>query len=135
MRFFVCPAFGIAVFLSTINDIAAAAAFQPKLPMEIPVLVIKYFPVKGDRIDQAVTGDWGESLAETRKKTAVQTEQIVHALQDGSRYHAYEPSRQAEPRLQNPRHHRIPGAAAHRRQVRPERSDDGLQSDYAAGRH
>jgi len=37
--------------------------------MKIPVLVVKYFPVKGDRIDQSITGDWGAPLEETRQKT------------------------------------------------------------------
>jgi hypothetical protein len=76
----------------------AADVYQPKLPMEMPVLVIKYFPVKGDRIDQTVTGDWGESLIETRKKTTLQTEQVARALQEGSRYHGYK-DRTAQPSL------------------------------------
>ena len=41
---------------------ALADTAAPSLPMKIPVLVIKYFPVKGDRIDQTVTGDWGAPL-------------------------------------------------------------------------
>jgi D-amino peptidase len=67
----------------------SADIYPPKLPIEIPVLVINYFPVTGDRIDRTVTGDWDESLAETRRKTTVQTEQVVQALQEGSRYHGY----------------------------------------------
>jgi hypothetical protein len=67
----------------------AADAYQPTLPMEVKVLVIEYFPVKEDRIDQAVTGDVGDSLAEIRKKTTKQTEQVAHALQEGSCYHGY----------------------------------------------
>jgi hypothetical protein len=35
-------------------------------PIEIPVVVVKYFPVAGDKIDVRVTGDWGDSLASTR---------------------------------------------------------------------
>ena len=41
------------------GPMAATEVYRPKLPMEIRVLVIKYFPVKGDRINQTVTGDWG----------------------------------------------------------------------------
>jgi D-amino peptidase len=67
----------------------SADVCQPKLPIEIPVLVMEYFPVTGDRIDRTVTGDWEESLAETRRKTTLQTEQVVQALQEGSRYHGY----------------------------------------------
>jgi len=85
----------LAVFVAAL---AAAEPYQPKLPMEIKVLVVKYFPVKGDRIDQTVTGDWGESLEETREKTTTQTDQILHALQEGSRYHGYK-SRVAKPSL------------------------------------
>ena len=35
------------------------------LPLEIPVFVVRYFPVRGERIDQAVTGDWDAPLDET----------------------------------------------------------------------
>ena len=42
---------------------------EPRLPMRIPVLVIKYFPVKGDLIDVEVTGDCGAPLDEMRQKT------------------------------------------------------------------
>ncbi|HUU11687.1 MAG TPA: hypothetical protein VM431_14265 [Phycisphaerae bacterium] len=59
------------------------------LPYEIPVLVIKYFPVKGDRLDRAVTGDWGETLDATRAKTDRVTQVVKAALEEGSRYHAY----------------------------------------------
>ena len=63
----------IALVLVVATEHVNAAAPQPKLPMPIPVLVVKYFPVDGDRIDQQVTGDWGASLAETRQKTDQQT--------------------------------------------------------------
>ena len=77
---------------------AFAAADTPTLPMKIPVLVIKYFPVKADRIDLAVTGDWGASLEETRLKTDKQTKAVIHALQEGSRYHGYKDA-EAQPSL------------------------------------
>ena len=67
----------------------AADAYAPKLPMEVRVLVIRYFPVKRDRIDQTVTGDWGDALEATRTKCAAQTKAVIQALQEGSRYHAY----------------------------------------------
>jgi hypothetical protein len=57
--------------------------------MQIPVVVVKYFPVKGDLIDQKVTGDWGAPLEETRKKTDQLTQEVLAALQEGSRYHGY----------------------------------------------
>src|SRR5271166_1602093 len=87
-----------ALLILFIPGLAAADAYQPKPPMEIRVLVIKYFPVNGDRIDQTVTGDWGASLEETRTKTTTQTEQVAHALQEGSRYHGYK-DKSAKPSL------------------------------------
>jgi hypothetical protein len=77
---------------------AWAADYEPKLPMEIPVLVVKYFPVKGQLIDQQVTGDWGAPLDETRNKTAALTQEVITALQEGSRYHGYR-DEQAKPSL------------------------------------
>jgi hypothetical protein len=70
----------------------------PTLPMKVPVLVIKFFPVKGDRIDLAVTGDWDASLEETRLKTDKLTKDVIHALQEGSRYHGYKDT-EAQPSL------------------------------------
>ena len=61
-------------------------------------MVVKYFPVKGDLIDQKVTGDWGAPLEETRKKTEQLTQEVLAALQEGSRYHGYKDER-AKPSL------------------------------------
>ena len=105
--------------LGSLAAISAAEREAPKLPMEIPVLVVKYFPVKGDRIDQKVTGDWGAPLEETRKKTEQLTEEVIAALQEGSRYHGYKDKRrQAQPCLQGGGDLRVPGAAADRRPLR-----------------
>lgn len=79
----------MALLCLAVPILRAADPYRPKLPLEIKVLVVKYFPVKGDRIDRAVTGDWGESLEETRKKTTALTEQVARALEEGSRYHGY----------------------------------------------
>lgn len=75
-----------------------AQPHEPQLPMQVPVLVVKYFLVKGDLIDQKVTGDWGAPLEETRKKTEQLTEKVLNALQEGSRYHGYKDQR-AKPSL------------------------------------
>jgi hypothetical protein len=81
---------GLTALLAAPNhDLRAADAYRPKLPMEIKVLVVKYFPVKGDRIDKAITSDVDEPLADIRLKTTIQTEQVAQALQEGSRYHGY----------------------------------------------
>lgn len=71
---------------------------EPRLPMTVPVLVVKYFPVKGDRIDQKLTGDWGAPLEETRRKTEQQTREALAALEEGSRYHGYK-DKSAKPSL------------------------------------
>ena len=83
---------------STASSQAFADTDAPTLPMKMPVLVIKYFPVNGDRIDLAVTGDWGASLEETRQKTDKLTKAVIHALQEGSRYHGYKDT-EAQPSL------------------------------------
>jgi hypothetical protein len=67
----------------------ARAGDEPTVPMSVPVLVIKYFPIAGDRIDVKVTGDCGEPLDEMRKKTTALTQEVLTALQEGSRYHGY----------------------------------------------
>lgn len=59
------------------------------LPMEVPIVIVKYFPVNGDRIDIRVTGDWDESLEAARRKAERIAEQTVAALEEGSRYHGY----------------------------------------------
>lgn len=58
-------------------------------PFDIPVLVVRYFPIQGDRIDIRVTGDWGAPLADTRAKTERLTREIIEALEQGSRYRGY----------------------------------------------
>ena len=79
----------VAFFLGCVPCLDTAA----QVPTNVPVLVINYFPVKGDRIDQSVTGDWGATLTETRQKTDIQTKQVIAALQEGSRYHGYKDQR------------------------------------------
>ncbi len=69
--------------------VSIQAAEPPVPPWEIPVLVVRYFPVAGDRIDLKATGDWGESLAATREKTERVTREVIQALEEGSRYHGY----------------------------------------------
>jgi len=68
---------------------AGVAEESPAVPCRIPVVVASYFPVKGDRIDIEVTGDWDSTLAATREKTKRQTRELIEALENGSRYHGY----------------------------------------------
>lgn len=71
---------------------------EKSTPYVIPVLVLKYFPVKGGSIDINVTGDWGQTLEETRTKTDRLTSEVISALEDGSRYHGYK-DKNARPSL------------------------------------
>ena len=76
----------------------AAEPYRPKLPMDVPVVVVKYFPVRGELIDRAVTGDWGASLTDTRAKTDKLTAVVARTLTEGSRFRAYK-NPQAKPSL------------------------------------
>lgn len=67
----------------------------------IPTLVVSYFPVKDDRIDQAVTGDVNAPLEAIREHTTQTTRRVVTALETGSTYHGYkDPSAQPSLRYQ-----------------------------------
>ncbi len=59
---------------------------------EIPIIVVKYFPVKGDLIDISVTGDWGKSLSFTQQKVDSISNRLVDVLGNASRYRAYKNS-------------------------------------------
>jgi hypothetical protein len=58
-------------------------------PFHVPTLIVRYFPVKGDQIDRSITGDVGGSLRDLRAHTERTTQQVIEALHQGSRYHAY----------------------------------------------
>lgn len=60
-----------------------------ELPIQIPIVIVKYFPLDGNNIDIKVTGDWGDSLSATREKTERITQRTIAALEEGSRYHGY----------------------------------------------
>jgi hypothetical protein len=81
--------FFIFLILLSITIQAAAQPAAGRYPIEIPVLVVKYFPVKGENIDIEITGDWGKSLTYTRHKTDSLTQQLVDFLNDASRFRAY----------------------------------------------
>jgi hypothetical protein len=61
----------------------------PSDVLNVPVLVIRYFPVKQGRIDRAVTGDVEASLEAIRRHTETITHRVVSALEMGSIYHGY----------------------------------------------
>ena len=56
----------------------------------IRVVVAAYYPAQGTMIDRTKTGDWGESVEFTRNKVDSVTTALKRALEEGSRYHAYE---------------------------------------------
>ena len=80
----------------TINSFTQTDSRQ--VPFEIPVVVVKYFPVKDSLIDIEMTGDWGKGLDYTRHKTDSITQRLTDFLQDASRYHAYK-NPEAQPSL------------------------------------
>lgn len=68
----------------------------------IPVLLIHYFPLRGQQIDRSVTGDVGGTLDQLRAHTARTTDQVIAALEQGSTYHGYK-----DPAAQPSLHYRI----------------------------
>lgn len=87
-----CVAFSAVIAIA--GSVPAQAASAPgasttELPMTIPIAVVAYFPLDGDRIDIKVTGDWGETYAATRAKCARATKEAIAALEQGSRWHGY----------------------------------------------
>lgn len=77
----------IMVFLFSPNK--NIQALRDDIPYIIPVIVVKYFPVKRNNIDIDVTGDWDKSLTFTRAKTDSITTGIITTLVKGSIYHGY----------------------------------------------
>ncbi len=70
-------------------SILSSSLVYAAVPLLVPVVVIKFFPVSGENIDINVTGDWGEGLDSTRAKTDRLTEEVARCLEDGSRFRAY----------------------------------------------
>jgi hypothetical protein len=75
------------------------AYIYPPTVYKVPVLVVQYFPVKGDRIVRAVTGDVETPLETIRQHTQRTTDHVIQALETGSIYHGYKDP-QAKPNLQ-----------------------------------
>ena len=71
------------------QPVAAAASSPPPARFEIPVLLVHYFPTKGNLIDRSVTGDVGEPLDAIHTHTRTTTSQVISALEEGSRFRAY----------------------------------------------
>lgn len=67
------------------------AICQSDGPWEIPVLVIRYFPLaqNGMNIDISVTSNVSETKFEIEKKCVKQTQDVIDSLENGSRFRAY----------------------------------------------
>ncbi|MBP8304231.1 MAG: hypothetical protein KBE04_08910 [Phycisphaerae bacterium] len=99
MAMFMCDGVAGSLGSQPVGDVRQADPVSGMaLPMEIPIVIVKYFPVHGDRIDIRVTGDWGESLETARRKTERIAREAMAALEEGSRYHGYK-DLQARPSL------------------------------------
>jgi len=66
------------------------ARSQPAaIPFVIPLLIVSFFPTNGTNIDIQLTGDVGGPVVVVQEKTRKLTQEIIGALQEGSRYRAY----------------------------------------------
>ena len=58
-------------------------------PFIIPTLIVQFFPEKNGRIEVDTTGDVDAPIEIVRDHTSRVTNQVVQALEEGSRYHGY----------------------------------------------
>ena len=94
------------VWLAVLNGVLRILSPRPKAaipapPFTIPVLVVSYIPVKDGQVDVTVTGDVGGRLRTLREHIDTTTQQVIDALETGSRYHAYKDPA-AQPSLHYP---------------------------------
>jgi hypothetical protein len=68
---------------------ARAAVAPPREPFRVPVVIVKFFPVKDGRIDREQTGNVDRPLEEVRAWTETIAKKVVYAMEEGSRYHGY----------------------------------------------
>jgi hypothetical protein len=78
--------------------LCAVAAAEDAPRFTIPVLVVRYLPVKDGSIDISVTGDVGDAVDAVRAKTAKMTAEIAAALEEGSRWRGFKDA-SAKPNL------------------------------------
>jgi hypothetical protein len=58
-------------------------------PFKVPVVVVKFFPLNDGKIDFDITREFRGTLDEARTHTDNITKDLIFALEQGSRYHAY----------------------------------------------
>jgi len=99
LRSCTCVALTIAFVALCLTGTAGAAVNKvPQEPFIVPVVVVKFFPVKDDRIDPELTGGYNQPLDEVRTWTDKITETTIYAMEEGSRYHGYK-DKNAKPSL------------------------------------
>jgi hypothetical protein len=99
------------------------------LPMEIPVLIVKYFPVQGENFQGGITGEWGKTSYEMKRKIDQLNQEIIKSLEQGSRYHGYK-DRRAKPSLK----YRVVGNLTFNEKMpsRPQAGEKVPLTDYQA---
>ena len=85
------------------KDIAYLNSLKPKapalkIPIAIPVISVRYFPVKGEDIDTNVTGDVRGKVDDLRNKVNDMESKALKTLTDGTRFRGYK-NKNAQPSL------------------------------------
>ena len=70
-------------------NVVPAEAEPGKAPFRVPVVVVKFFPEKGGKIDEEATGGFTMPIQDARQVTEKITATTLYAMREGSRYHGY----------------------------------------------
>jgi hypothetical protein len=110
-----------------IPTLLAAAMLAP--PSTIKVFVVSYFPVKGDVIDKAVTGNVEGPYLDLKAKTERLTKEACELLEEGSRFRGYK-NKDAKPALR----YQVIGSTEYKEAIpaRPKIGNDAPMPDYKA---
>ena len=89
MRISLVPMFHFSLWFAFLwtARLPAAEAYRPTLPLRVPVLVVKYFPVQGQLIDQKIIGHArdrlhidtlaGEAHADELRRACLESHQLA----------------------------------------------------------
>jgi hypothetical protein len=78
-----------ALAFLAVSSVGNAGAAEGEAPFVVPVVVVKFFPVKDGKIDAELTGGYNQPLEDMRALTDKITETTIYAMEQGSRYHGY----------------------------------------------